>query len=89
MWWKGMVSGWPVSAINGKDYFALDNRSACNLFPQNWDVPIIQKARWLDSMGTSMGVQRKLMRHAQIATTMNVYGNSMMENERAAEAALE
>jgi hypothetical protein len=60
MWWKGMVSGWPVSAINGKDYFALDNRSACNLFPQNWNVPIIQKARWLDSMGTSMGVQRKL-----------------------------
>ena len=41
---EGLVSGWPVSAINGKDYFALDNRSACNLFPQNRDVPIIQKA---------------------------------------------
>jgi integrase len=39
---------------------------------------------WLDSVGTSMGVQQKLMRHAQIATTMNVYGDAMMESKRAA-----
>jgi integrase len=26
-----------------------------------------------------MGVQQKLMRHAQISTTMNVYGNALME----------
>jgi integrase len=39
---------------------------------------------WLDSVGTSMGVQQKLMRHAQIATTMNVYGHAMMESKRAA-----
>jgi integrase len=39
---------------------------------------------WLDSVGTSMGVQQKLMRHAQIATTMNVYGDSMMESKRVA-----
>jgi integrase len=39
---------------------------------------------WLDLVGTSMGVQQKLMRHAQIATTMNVYGDSMMESKRAA-----
>jgi hypothetical protein len=38
----------------------------------------------LDSVGTSMGVQQKLMRHAQIATTMNVYGDAMMESKRAA-----
>ena len=31
-----------------------------------------------------MGVQQKLMRHAQIATTMNVYGDAMMESKRAA-----
>jgi integrase len=30
------------------------------------------------------GVQQKLMRHAQIATTMNVYGNAMMESKREA-----
>ena len=39
---------------------------------------------WLDSVGTSMGVQQKLMRHAQIATTMNVYGDAMMDSKRAA-----
>jgi len=31
-----------------------------------------------------MGVRQKLMRHAQIATTMNVYGDAMMESKRAA-----
>ena len=36
------------------------------------------------SVGTSMGVRQKLMRHAQIATTMNVYGDAMMESKRAA-----
>jgi integrase len=39
---------------------------------------------WLDSVGTSMGVQQKLMRHTQIANTMNVYGDAMMESKRAA-----
>jgi integrase len=30
---------------------------------------------WLDSVGTSLAVQQKLMRHADIRTTMNVYGD--------------
>jgi integrase len=34
---------------------------------------------WLDDTGAPMGVQQKLMRHAQISTTMNVYGNALME----------
>ena len=29
-----------------------------------------------------MGVQQKLMRHAQTSTTMNVYGNALMEAKR-------
>jgi hypothetical protein len=33
-------------------------------------------------LGTSIGVQQKLMRHAHVATTMNVYGNAMMETKR-------
>jgi integrase len=32
---------------------------------------------WLDSVGTSVGVQQKLMRHADIRTTMNVYGDAV------------
>ena len=31
---------------------------------------------WLDSIGTPVGVQQKLMRHADIRTTMNVYGDA-------------
>jgi integrase len=29
---------------------------------------------WFDSVGTPIGVQQRLMRHADIRTTMNVYG---------------
>jgi integrase len=32
---------------------------------------------WLDSVGTSVGVQQKLMRHADIRTTMNIYGDAV------------
>jgi integrase len=31
---------------------------------------------WLDAVGTPIGVQQKLMRHADIRTTMNVYGTA-------------
>jgi integrase len=30
---------------------------------------------WLDAVGTPLAVQQKLMRHADIRTTMNVYGD--------------
>ena len=30
---------------------------------------------WLDAVGTSIAVQRKMMRHADIRTTMNIYGD--------------
>jgi integrase len=30
---------------------------------------------WLDAVGTPMAVQQKLMRHASITTTMNIYGD--------------
>jgi integrase len=39
---------------------------------------------WLDDTGAPMGVQQKLMRHAQISTTMNVYGNVLMTAKREA-----
>src|SRR5438445_6689716 len=39
---------------------------------------------WLDETGAPLGVQQKLMRHANIATTMNVYGGAFMEAKRKA-----
>ena len=35
---------------------------------------------WLDSVGTPVGVQQKLMRHADIRTTMNIYGDAVNED---------
>jgi len=39
---------------------------------------------FLDATGAPMGVQKELMRHASISTTMNVYGSAMSEGKRLA-----
>lgn len=36
---------------------------------------------WLDDTGAPFSIQQKLMRHAQVSTTMNVYGNALMESK--------
>jgi integrase len=41
---------------------------------------------WLDATGAPIGVQQKLMRHAQVSTTMNTYGNALMQSKRDANA---
>jgi integrase len=38
----------------------------------------------LDATGAPIGVQQKLMRHAQVSTTMNIYGSAYMEGKREA-----
>jgi integrase len=38
----------------------------------------------LDATGAPIGVQQKPMRHAQVSTTMDVYGNALMESKREA-----
>lgn len=42
----------------------------------------------LDATGAPMGVQQKLMRHASITTTMNVYGDAYMDDKRTVNAAV-
>jgi len=39
---------------------------------------------WLDETEAPVGVQRELMRHASIQTTMNVYGRAMTDSKRQA-----
>lgn len=39
---------------------------------------------WLNSVGAPMPIQKELMRHASIQTTMNVYGRSTMSVEKRA-----
>ena len=43
---------------------------------------------WLDNTGSSLGVQKDLMRHAHISTTMNVYGGTFVDGLRAANSAV-
>jgi integrase len=39
---------------------------------------------WIDAVGTPIGVQQKLMRHADIRTTMNIYGDATSADMREA-----
>jgi len=39
---------------------------------------------WLDSVGTPVGVQQKMMRHSDIRTTMNIYGDVVADDVRQA-----
>ncbi|HXU18835.1 MAG TPA: tyrosine-type recombinase/integrase, partial [Terriglobales bacterium] len=39
---------------------------------------------WLDSVGTPVGVQQQLMRHADVRTTMNIYGDAGTDEMRQA-----
>jgi len=34
---------------------------------------------WLDAVGTIVAVQRKMMRHTDIRTTMNIYGDVVID----------
>jgi len=43
---------------------------------------------WLDKAGAPLGVQKDLMRHANIGTTMNVYGGALPEEQRRANSAV-
>ena len=49
-----------------------------------WHTFRLTYRAWLDATGAPVGVQQKLMRHADVRTTMNVYGDSMMESKRQA-----
>jgi hypothetical protein len=39
---------------------------------------------WINAIGTPIGVQQKLMRHTDIRTTMNIYGDAATEDMREA-----
>jgi integrase len=52
--------------------------------PLGWHTLRHSYRAWLDETGAPLGVQQKLMRHANISTTMNVYGGAFMEAKRKA-----
>lgn len=52
--------------------------------PVGWKTFRHSYRSWLDETEAPVGVQRELMRHASIQTTMNVYGRAMTESKRQA-----
>jgi len=43
---------------------------------------------WLDATGTPLGIQQKLMRHADIRTTMNQYGEADRDRMQQAQSVI-
>jgi integrase len=57
--------------------------------PLGWHAFRHSYRRWLDEIGTPIGIMKELMRHAHISTTMDVYGvGRMTPAKRNAQSAL-
>ena len=67
-----------------QDYIRAAGREAKLLKDIGWHTFRHTYRSLLDDGGTPVGVQQKLMRHAQVSTTMNTYGNAQMESKRQA-----
>jgi integrase len=91
------VEGWIFpSIVTGRPYHAgiLLRRYLAPLAPKvgvprlGWHTFRHTFRSWLDAVGTAVGVQQKMMRHADVATTMNVYGKGMMDSKLTAHTKL-
>ena len=51
---------------------------------KKYSCSVTRTAYWLDAVGTPIAVQQKLMRHADIRTTMNIYGDVVTDQMREA-----
>jgi hypothetical protein len=62
----------------------LTSQKAGLSFSLGWHTFRHTYRAWLDDTGAPMSVQKQLMRHASIQTTMNVYGQAMPDTKRQA-----
>jgi len=76
VWCKGERAGWVAIHDKRWDIAGVFGHVGWHTFRHTY-------RSWL-ATGAPMGVQQKLMRHAQISTTMNVYGNALMDSKREA-----
>jgi integrase len=65
----------------GQDYIRAAGRKAKFGKDIGWHTFRHAYRSFLDDAGAPVGVQQKLMRHAQVATTMNTYGNAQMQSK--------
>ena len=86
-------AGWVFASYDGKpfhaapiqqDYFRPAGHSIGLKGELGWHTFRHSYRSMLDASGAPIGVQQKLMRHAQVSTTMNVYGSAYMEGKREA-----
>jgi integrase len=91
------AEGWMFpSIVTGRPYHAgiLLRRHLAPLAPKvevprlGWHTFRHTFRSWLDAVGTAVGVQQKMMRHADVATTMNVYKKGMMDSKLTAHTKL-
>ena len=68
----------------GQDYIRAAGRKAKLGKDIGWHTFRHAYRSFLDDAGAPVGVQQKLMRHAQVSTTMNTYGNAQMQSKRTA-----
>jgi integrase len=89
--------GWMFpSVVTGRPYHAgillrrhLHPLSAKAAVPRlGWHTFRHTFRSWLDAVGTAVGVQQRMMRHADVTTTMNVYGKGMMDSKLTAHTKL-
>ena len=73
-WVAGTMPYYP-NAVQ-RDYIIPAGES-CALGRVGWHTFRHTYRTWMGSNGTPLGIQKDLMRHADIKTTMNVYGSAM------------
>lgn len=66
-----------------RDYLTPAGKLA-GLGPIGWHCFRHTYKAWLGDSGTPLEIQKDLLRHADIRTTANVYGGSLLESMRAA-----
>lgn len=74
------LHGWALQS-----YHIKPAAEAAGLGPVGWHTFRHTYRTWLDEAGTPLGVIQGLMRHARIATTMDVYGTAMPKPKREAQ----
>lgn len=72
----------PYSAWGVQQRHLKPAAEAAGLGPLGWHSLRHTYRSWLDATGAPIGVQQKLMRHGDIRTTMNVYGDALMQSKR-------
>jgi integrase len=69
----------PIDWVNCASHFVRNAATAAGIGKLGTHTMRHTFRSWLDSVGTPVGVQQGLMRHADIRTTMNIYGDAGSE----------